>query len=65
MREETSQERYFGSLLSGELRKNARVTFGYDDYLRIAHRHLASLFGDAADWSRSLALYREEGEARA
>lgn len=57
MRHETSQERAFHNLLSPDLGENARVTFGYQENLRIIQNHLQKFYGQRADWSQCIEAY--------
>ena len=57
MRQETFQEKLFHDMLPHYLSSNTRVTFGYQNYLRIIQSHLQTFYGHRADWSKCVDMY--------
>ena len=57
MRRETVQEKFYHDMLPPDLRSNAQVTLGYQDYLRVIQKHLQTFYGHRAEWSQCVDAY--------
>ena len=57
MRRETLQEKLFHDMLPPPFAAISKVTFSYQDALRIVQNHLKTFYGDRVDWKKCIDSY--------